>query len=167
MLLLLLVAGHETTVNLIGNGLLALLRHPDQFERLRTDESVERSAVEEFLRYDSAVQFTGRLVKEDVEIGGHHIRKGSGISTIVASANRDPAVFDDPDTLDIGRDPNPHLSFSAGIHYCLGAQLARMEGQIALSSLVRRFPKLKLATEDLVWRPAPILRGVEALPVTF
>jgi cytochrome P450 len=167
MLLLLLVAGHETTVNLIGNGLLALLRHPDQFERLRTDPSVERSAVEEFLRYDSAVQFTGRLAMEDVEIGGHAIRKGSAITTIVASANRDPAVFDDPDTLDIGRDPNPHLSFSAGIHYCLGAQLARMEGQIALSTIVRRFPDLKLATDDLVWRPAPILRGLETLPVTF
>lgn len=167
MLLLLLVAGHETTVNLIGNGLLALLRHPDQFERLRDDPTVERSAVEELLRYDSPVQFTGRLAVADVEIDGHHIKAGSGIQTIVASANRDPAVFNDPDTLDLGRDPCPHLSFSAGIHFCLGAQLARLEGQIALSTIVRRLSKLKLASEDLVWRPAPILRGLETLPVTF
>jgi pimeloyl-[acyl-carrier protein] synthase len=167
MLLLLLVAGHETTVNLIGNGLLALLGHPEQFDRLRTDESIERSAVEELLRYDSPVQFTGRLVLQDVEIGGHLIKKGTGISTILASANRDPEVFADPDTLDLGRDPCPHLSFSAGIHYCLGAQLARLEGQIALSTVVRRFPNMKLATEALEWRPAPILRGLVALPVTF
>jgi cytochrome P450 len=167
MLLLLLVAGHETTVNLIGNGLLALLRNPEQAERLRTDESIERSAVEEFLRYDSPVQFTGRLVMEDFELDGHHIKKGSGLSTIVASANRDPQVFDDPDTLDLGRDPCPHLSFSAGIHYCLGAQLARLEGQIALSTVVRRFPNMKIATDSLEWRPAPILRGLVALPVSF
>jgi pimeloyl-[acyl-carrier protein] synthase len=167
MLLLLLVAGHETTVNLIGNGLLALLRNPEQAERLRTDESIERSAVEEFLRYDSPVQFTGRLVMEDFELSGHQIKKGTGLSTIVASANRDPEVFSDPDVLDLGRDPCPHLSFSAGIHYCLGAQLARLEGQIALSTVVRRFPNMKIATEDLEWRPAPILRGLVALPVTF
>ncbi len=167
MLLLLLVAGHETTVNLIGNGLLALLRNPEQAERLRTDESIERSAVEEFLRYDSPVQFTGRLVMEDFELDGHEIKKGTGLSTIVASANRDPDVFTDPDVLDLGRDPCPHLSFSAGIHYCLGAQLARLEGQIALSTAVRRFPNMQLATEDLKWRPAPILRGLVALPVTF
>jgi cytochrome P450 len=167
MLLLLLVAGHETTVNLIGNGMLALLRNPDQLERLRADEGIERSAVEELLRYDSPVQFTGRIAMQDVEIAGHHIKKGSGISTIVASANRDPEVFDDPDSLDLGRDPCPHLSFSAGIHYCLGAQLARIEGQIALSSVVRRFPKMKLASESLEWRPAPILRGLVALPVVL
>jgi cytochrome P450 len=167
MLLLLLVAGHETTVNLIGNGLLALLRNPEQAERLRTDESIERSAVEELLRYDSPVQFTGRLVMEDFDLGGHQIKKGTGLSTIVASANRDPEVFSDPDVLDLGRDPCPHLSFSAGIHYCLGAQLARLEGQIALSTVVRRFPNMQIATEDLEWRPAPILRGLVALPVTF
>jgi pimeloyl-[acyl-carrier protein] synthase len=167
MLLLLLVAGHETTVNLIGNGTLALLRNPEQADRLRNEPAIERSAVEELLRYDSPVQFTGRLVLEDTEIAGHPIKKGTGISTIVASANRDPEVFDNPDELDLGRDPCPHLSFSAGIHYCLGAQLARLEGQIALSTLVRRFPNMKMATEDLEWRPAPILRGLVALPVTF
>jgi cytochrome P450 len=167
MLLLLLVAGHETTVNLIGNGLLALLRHPDQLERLRTEEGIERQAVEELLRYDSPVQMTGRQAKVDMEIGGKTIKAGTGVSTIVASANRDPEVFDDPDALDLTRDPCKHLSFSAGIHHCLGAQLARLEGQIALSTVVRRFPNIKLATNELRYRPAPILRGLEALPVSF
>ena len=167
MLLLLLVAGHETTVNLIGNGMLALLRNPDQLERLRDDESIERSAIEELLRYDSPVQFTGRLVMQDVEIAGQPIKAGVGISTILAAANRDPEVFTDPDTLDLGRDPCAHLSFSAGIHFCLGAQLARLEGQIALATIVRRFPKIAMATQELEWRPAPILRGLVALPVSF
>ncbi len=167
MLLLLLVAGHETTVNLIGNGLLALLRNPDQLERLRTEEAIGRSAIEELLRYDSPVTMTGRLAKQDVEIGGFKVKKGQSVSTILAAANRDPEQFPDPDRLDLTRDPCNHLSFSAGIHYCLGAQLARLEGQIALSTLVRRFPNMKLASDDLVWRPAPILRGLEALPVTF
>lgn len=167
MLLLLLVAGHETTVNLIGNGLLALLRNPNQLERLRTEEGIERQAVEELLRYDSPVQMTGRMAKVDLEIGGKPIRAGQSVSTIVASANRDPHQFPDPDSLDLTREPCNHLSFSAGIHFCLGAQLARLEGQIALSTAVRRFPNLKLATDDLRYRPAPILRGLEALPVTF
>lgn len=167
MLLLLLVAGHETTVNLIGNGLLALLRHPDQLERLRTEDGIGRQAVEELLRYDSPVQMTGRIAKVDVEVGGVEIKAGQFVSTIVASANRDPEVFTDPDTLDLTRDPCNHLSFSAGIHFCLGAQLARLEGQIALTTIAKRFPNVALATEDLTWRPAPILRGLEALPVTF
>src|SRR5439155_17917608 len=118
MLLLLLVAGHETTVNLIGNGLLALLRNPDQLDRLRNEEGIERSAVEELLRYDSPVQMTGRLVKEDVEIGGQHIKAGQAVSPIVASANRDPEVFGYADRLNLTRDPCNHLSVSAGIHYC-------------------------------------------------
>lgn len=167
MLLLLLVAGHETTVNLIGNGLLALLRNRDQLERLRTEEGIGRQAVEELLRYDSPVQMTGRIAKADVEIGGKQIRAGQGVTTILASANRDPEVFADPDTLDLTREPCNHLSFSAGIHFCLGAQLARLEGQIALATLVRRFPDIELTTDDLRWRPAPILRGLESLPVTF
>jgi hypothetical protein len=106
-------------------------------------------------------------VLEDVEIGGKIIRAGQGLTTLLASANRDPEVFDNPDTLDLTRDPCPHLSFSAGIHFCLGAQLARLEGQIALSTIVRRFPHIALATDALQWRPAPILRGLVALPVTF
>lgn len=167
MLLLLLVAGHETTVNLIGNGLLALLRHPDQLERLRTEDNIERSAVEELLRYDSPVQITGRGVKEDVQIAGQHILAGSGITAILGAANRDPEVFDHPDTLDLGRNPCPHLSFAAGIHFCLGAQLARLEGQIALATFVRRFPQMRLATDSLEWRTAPTLCGLVALPVTW
>jgi len=167
MLLLLLVAGHETTVNLIGNGLLALLRNPEQLERLRNEDGIERHAVEELLRYDSPVQMTGRIAKVDMEIGGKPIRAGQPVSTVVASANRDPEVFDDPDALDLEREPCNHLSFSAGIHFCLGAQLARLEGQIALSTVVRRFPNIRLATNDLRYRPAPILRGLDALPVTF
>jgi cytochrome P450 len=167
MLLLLLVAGHETTVNLIGNGLLALLRHPDQLERLRTEDGIGRQAIEELLRYDSPVQMTGRIAKQDFEIEGKQIRAGQAVSTIIASANRDPEVFANPDTLDLTRDPCNHLSFSAGIHFCLGAQLARLEGQIALRTIVRRFPDIRLASDDLRWRPAPILRGLEALPVIF
>jgi cytochrome P450 len=167
MLLLLLVAGHETTVNLIGNGLLALLRHPEQLELLRADESIERQAIEELLRYDSPVQMTGRIAKRDTEIGGQAIAAGQNVTTVVAAANRDPEEFEDPDVLDLTREHCPHLSFSAGVHFCLGAQLARLEGRIALSTVVRRFPKIRLVVEDLVWRPAPILRGLEALPVTF
>jgi cytochrome P450 len=167
MLLLLLVAGHETTVNLIGNGLLALLCNPDQLERLRTEDGIEKKAVEELLRYDSPVQFTGRVVTQETEIAGKTFQPGMFVTCLLGSANRDPEVFDDPDTLDIGRDPCPHLSFSAGIHYCLGAQLARLEGEVALSTIVRRFPNIALATDDLTWRPAPILRGLEALPVTL
>jgi len=165
MLLLLLVGGHETTVNLIANGLLALLRNPDQLGLLRTEEGIEKRAVEELLRYDSPVQYSGRVAKKDVAIGGKRIRAGEGVRMIVASANRDPEVFADPETLDLRRDPNPHVAFGAGVHFCLGAQLARLEGQIALSTTVRRFPRLRLATEKLRWRPAPVLRGLETLPV--
>lgn len=167
MLLLLLVGGHETTVNLIANGLLALLQHPDQLELLRTQGGIEKRAVEELLRYDAPVQYSGRVAREDFEIGGKTIRAGQGVRMIIASANRDPDAFTNPDRLDLNRDPNPHLAFGAGIHFCLGAPLARLEGQIALSTIVRRFPGLRLATEDLRWRPAPVLRGLEALPLTF
>jgi cytochrome P450 len=167
MLLLLLVGGHETTVNLIGNGLLALLRHPEQLERLRTREGIEKMAIEELLRYDSPVQYSGRVAATDFELGGKRIRAGDGVRMILGAANRDPEVFADPDTLDITRDPCPHLAFGAGIHFCLGAQLARLEAQIALPALVRRFPRLRRASEELRWRPAAVLRGLEALPVTW
>jgi len=167
MLLLLLVGGHETTVNLIANGLLALMRNPDQFELLRMEDGGEKRAVEELLRYDAPVQYSGRVARHDVEIGGKVIRAGQGVRMIVAAANRDPEVFDDPDRLDVKRDPCPHLAFGAGIHFCLGAQLARLEGQIALSTIVRRFPRLRLATAKLRWRPAPVLRGLEALALRF
>jgi len=167
MLLLLLVGGHETTVNLIANGLLALLRNPDQLELLRTDDGIGKRAIEELLRYDSPVQYSGRVARKDLEIGAKTIRAGDGVRMIVAAANRDPEVFAEPDVLDLRREPCPHLAFGSGIHFCLGAQLARLEGQIAISAAVRRFPALRLAGDDLRWRPAPVLRGLEALPVTF
>jgi len=167
MLLLLLVGGHETTVNLIGNGLLALLRHPEQMELLRTQDGTEKRAVEELLRYDSPVQYSGRVAATDFDLGGKRIRAGEGVRMILGAANRDPEVFADPDMLDITRDPCPHLAFGAGIHFCLGAQLARLEAQIALPAVVRRFPELRIATHDLRWRPAAVLRGLEALPVAF
>lgn len=167
MLVLLLVGGHETTVNLIGNGLFALLQNPGELERLRADESIEKTAIEEILRYDSPVQYTGRVAAADLELGGERIRAGDGIRMILGSANHDPEVFDDPARLDLSRDPCPHLAFGFGIHFCLGAQLARIEGRIALTSLIRRYPEIRLADENPQWRPAAVLRGLEALPVTL
>jgi pimeloyl-[acyl-carrier protein] synthase len=163
--ILLLVAGHETTVNLIGNGTLALLRHPEQRERLRSDPGLIRSAVEELLRYDSPVQLTGRTLLEDVELEGRRMRKGNQVIASLAAANRDPARFRDPDELDIGREDNHHLSFSAGIHFCLGAPLARVEGQAAIGAMTRRFATMELATDDVEWRPTVTLRGPARLPV--
>jgi len=165
MCILLLIAGHETTVNLIGNGMLALLRHRDQLERLTTNPSLIRSATEEFLRYDSPVQFLGRTLMEDVEIGGRHIRKGEQLVPVIGAANRDPAQFSEPDILDIGRPDNRHLSFGGGIHFCLGAPLARAEGQITIVELIRHFPNLELATETFERRETVTLRGLRSLPV--
>ncbi len=165
MCTLLLIAGHETTVNLIGNGMLALLRHPEELARLRADLSLTNSAVEELLRFDSPVQMTGRIAMEAVEIGGQTIARGEWILPLIGAANHDPAQFADPERLDITRNPNPHVAFGRGIHFCLGAPLARLEGQIAVSSLVRRFPKLALAGEP-VRRDQITLRGLKSLPVT-
>src|SRR3989441_5842098 len=165
--ILLLIAGHETTVNLIGNGTLALLRHPDQMRRLREDPSLIASAVEELLRYDSPVQRTGRIVYEDVTIGGKTIPKGSLTVGLLGAANRDPAHFPDPDRLDIARGAMHHLAFGWGIHFCLGAPLARLEGQIAIGTLLRRLPRLALASEHLEWRETSTLRGLQRLPVAF
>jgi cytochrome P450 len=167
MCILLLVAGHETTVNLISNGMLALLRNPDQLEWLRDHPSSIRSAVEELLRYDSPVQLTGRIPLEDVEIAGSSIEKGQEVVAIMGAANRDPAQFRDPDRLDLGRTDNRHLSFGAGIHFCLGAPLARVEGQIAIATLVRRARKIELASADLQWRETVTLRGLKTLPVAL
>jgi len=167
MCILLLIAGHETTVNLIGNGMLALLRHRDQLERLVGSPSLIRGAIEEFLRFDSPVQFLGRTLMEDVEIGGRKIRKGEQVVPVIGAANRDPAQFADPDTLDIGRPDNRHLSFGGGIHFCLGAPLARAEGQITIAELVARFPKLELATDDFERRQTVTLRGLRSLPVAI
>jgi cytochrome P450 PksS len=170
MIALLLVAGHETTVNLIGNGLLALLDHPLQMERLRDDPSLMKTAVEEFLRYDSPVQMgTERFTCVDVTLAGVTIPKGELVFALIGSANRDDRQFDRPDELDLARDPNKHLAFGQGVHYCLGAPLARLEAQIALSTLLRRAPDLRMAIprSALRYRSALILRGLESLPLTF
>ena len=165
--ILLLVAGHETTVNLIGNGMLALLRHPDQLEKLRDDPSLASSAIEELLRYDPPVQLTGRTALEDMEIGGATIRKGQQMVLLLASANRDPDQFPDPDRIDIARKDNRHMAFGFGVHSCLGAPLARIEGEIAISSLLRRFRGLALRTEAPEYKENIVLRGLQSLPVSF
>ncbi|HEV2125485.1 MAG TPA: cytochrome P450, partial [Chloroflexota bacterium] len=165
MCFLLLAAGHETTVNLIGNGLLALLQHPDQLERLRRDPTLIVSAVEELLRFDSPVQLTGRVALQDVEVRGRQIKKGQQLSLVLGAANRDPEQFADPDRLDIGRHPNRHLSFGMGIHFCLGAPLARAEGQIALGACLQRLPGLRLASDRVEWREMIAFRGLKTLLV--
>jgi len=165
--ILLLIAGHETTVNLIGNGTLALLRHPDQLRRLRDNPALIGSAVEELLRFDGPVQRTARIPSEDVIIDGHTIAKGEMVMPFIGAADRDPAQFRDPDRLDIGRSDNRHIAFGWGIHFCLGAPLARIEGQIAINALVQRLPKLALATERPEFRESLTLRGLKSLPVEF
>jgi cytochrome P450 len=169
MAFLLLVAGHETTVNLIASGTLALLEHPDQAERLRREPSLAKPAVEELLRYTSPVEMaTERYAREDTEIGGRTIPRGELILAVLGSANRDERHFDAPNALDLARDPNRHLAFGrGGVHHCLGAPLARMEGQIALNALLRRFPnaRLEMAPETLRWRRGLFLRGLERLPL--
>jgi len=168
MVFLLLVAGHETTVNLIGSGTLELLKHPDQMEKLRRDPTLIKSAVEELLRYTAPVfMSTERYAREDVTIQGVTIPRGEMTLGVIGSANRDGMVFKNPDTLDIEREPNKHLSFGQGTHYCLGAALARLEAQIAINTLLERMRKLRLkgSPESLRWRRSLILRGLEALPV--
>ena len=165
--ILLLGAGHETTMNLIGNGMLALLRHSDEFARLKVDPSIIPSAIEEFLRYDGSVQMTARTALVDVEIGGKVIPKGTQAIILLGAANRDPEVFPEPDRLDITRKDNKHIVFSYGIHHCLGAPLARVEAQVAFATLLRRMPNLRLATENLEWRDTVTLRGLKSLSVAF
>jgi len=165
--ILLLIAGHETTVNLIGNGTLALLRHRDQLQRLQRDPGLTASAIEELLRFDGPVQRTARIPSEDIVIGGRTIAKGEMVMPFIGAADRDPVQFPDPDRLDIGRADNRHIAFGWGIHFCLGAPLARIEGQIAISTLVRRMPKLELATAQPEYRQSLTLRGLKALPVRF
>jgi cytochrome P450 PksS len=170
MVFLLLVAGHETTVNLIGSGMLALLAHPDQTEKLRRNPPLIKTAVEELLRYTAPVFLsTERYARQEVVIHGVTIPRGGVALGVIGSANRDETVFENPDTLDIERENNRHLSFGQGIHYCLGAALARLEAQIAINTLLDRMPDLRLkgSPESLRWRPSLILRGLDALPVTF
>jgi cytochrome P450 len=167
MCLLLFIAGHETTVNLIGNGLLALLRHPEQLARVQADPALVPNAVEELLRYDSPVQRTARITTEEVDLAGHHIAKGAMVVVALGAANRDPAQFADPDRLDVTRRDVRHVSFGFGIHFCLGAPLARVEGQIALGALLRRAPGLTLDEPTLEWRESSVLRGLKRLRVRF
>ena len=169
-IILLFGAGHETTVNLIGNGLLALHRNPDQLALLKANPSLITNAIEEFLRYDSSVQLTGRTTLEDVEdLGGKRIPKGDTVLCLLGSANRDPAVYPDgPDQLDITRPNVKPLSFGGGIHFCLGAQLARIEAEIAINTLLRRIPGLRLDdAENPEWRPTFVLRGLKRLPASW
>jgi len=168
MLFLLLFAGHETTVNLIGSGMLALIDNPEQLRSLINQPMLAESAVEELLRYTNPVQFgASRIALEDIELGGVTIKKSDVVVAMLSSANRDEAVFPDPDRLDIARTPNRHLGFGLGIHFCLGAPLARMEGRIAFSKLLARFPNLRLALprEKIRWRASPVFRGLESLSI--
>ena len=175
MFVLLQIGGHETTTNLIGNGLLALLQNPDQLQQLRDNPALIETAVEELLRYHSPIQTTGRIAMEDLEICGKQISQGQFISTYIGAANRDPGQFPDPDRLDISREENRHLAFAFGPHFCLGAALARMEGQIAIGTVLRRMRQLRLEPplstetplEDFPWHDNPVFHGLESLPVTF
>ncbi|CAM6002443.1 unnamed protein product [Sphagnum balticum] len=166
-IVLMLVAGHETTVNLIGNGLLALLKHPDQFQLLKDDPTLIDSTVEECLRFDSPVQTVKRLAGADMEFHGNKIRKGDMLVLFLGACNRDPAIFKDPHSFNISRKENKHLAFSSGIHHCLGASLARLEGQIALRTIIEKLPQIKLSGQELVHKRPFNLRGVRELHVTF
>jgi len=170
MTVLLLIAGRETTVTLISAAILALLQHPDQLELLRAEPSRIQPAVEELPRYTNPLETaTPRYAREDVVIAGVTVPQGALVLAVVASANRDEGQFEDPDRLDITREKNHHLAFGQGAHFCLGAPLARLEGQIAINTLLRRLPDLRLAVpvQSLRWRTSPLLRGLEALPVQF
>lgn len=170
MVLLLLIAGHETTVNLITSGTLALLQHPAQLAALRERPDGIKAAVEELLRFTSPVETaTERYAAEDLVLHGTRIKRGEMVIAVLASANRDESQFARPDELDLAREPNRHLAFGHGIHFCLGAPLARMEGQIAINLLLKRLPELRLAVpaQELRWRATPVVRGLEALPLRF
>lgn len=162
-----MVGGQETTTNLIGNGLLTLLRHPDQLEQLRADSSLIPSAVEELLRYESPSQHTARLAPEDTELGGKMIRQRQAVIAVMGAANRDPERFPDPDRLDLARQDNRHVAFAWASHFCFGAPLARIEGQIAFETVLRRMPALSLEPGPVVWRENLGLRGLTALHVRF
>ena len=162
-----MVGGQETTTNLIGNGLLTLLNHPDDLARLRDDPSLMVSAVEELLRYESPSQHTARLAPHDMVLGGKEIRKRQAVMAVMAAGNRDPAQFPDPDRLDLMRPNNRHLAFGWAAHFCFGAPLARIEGQVAFSTLLRRLRNVALEPQPLVWRQNLGLRGLTALPVIF
>lgn len=163
----LITAGFETTMNLIGTGLLTLLRHPYQLARLRSDPSLTASAVEELLRYETPFQRNWRVAAQDVELGGKRIRRGQLVAQMLGAANRDPEVFPDPDRFDISRNSGSHIAFGYGIHFCIGAPLARIEADIAFRTLLRRFPKLRLMQEIADWRGEIVFRGLNSLMVEF
>ena len=165
--LILLGAGHETTTNLIGNGLLALARHPAERARLAASPALMPSAVEELLRFDSPVQATSRMLREEMVIEGQSIAAGEEAVLLLGAANRDPAAFPEPDRLDVARRDNRHLAFGFGIHFCPGAGLARLEGELAVGTLLRHAPRFELTTDKLVRRPGMLFRGLESLPVRF
>jgi cytochrome P450 PksS len=170
MLFAILFAGHDTTVNLLGNGLLALLQHPDQFEKLKANPNLMDSAIEELLRYTNPVQQVAqRYTLEDMEISGEIVPKYTAIYLGVAAGNRDETVFENPDQFDITRTPNKHLSFGFGVHYCLGAPLARLEAKIAFNILFSRYPNIRLnaPVDQLKWKGAPFLRGLVSLPIVL
>jgi cytochrome P450 len=164
---LLLIAGHETTRNLIGNGMLTLLRHPAQMEQLRQDRTLVRTAIEEFLRFDGPLQATSRVALEDVEFHGEKIEAGQSLVTLMGCANRDQRQFPDPDRFDPARKTNPHLDFGAGAHACLGIHLARLEAQIAFPALLDRYASIELRESDPQFNPALTLRGLKRLNVVL
>ena len=164
---LFLFGGHETTTNLIGNGIRVLLNHPEQLQRLRDDPGMIKSAVEEILRFDGPSKMEVRTLADPVEMGGKTLPAGDMVHLVQHAANRDPGVFDHPDRFDIARDPNNHIGFGFGLHFCLGASVARLEGTIALEALVRRLPNLQLGPEPEVWVPTMLSRGLEHLPVSL
>jgi cytochrome P450 len=165
MCTLFVIGGHEPLASLIANGVLALLRRPAELVRFREDRSVDATAIEELLRFDSPIQFAARVATVDVEVGGRTVRRGQPVLTLLGAANRDPAVLEDPDRLDLERRPNPHLAFGAGVHLCLGAPLTRVAGAVALRALVERFPRLELATDRVEWRRSLVPRAPASLPV--
>jgi hypothetical protein len=166
-LILTMVGGYETTSHLIGSGLLTLLRHPDQYRRLADDGGLMPTAVEELLRFESPIQHTARLATADTELGGQHIRKGQPVLAMLGAANRDPAHFVSPDKVNVGRADNRHLAFGWAGHFCFGAAMARLEGAIALTTLLRRLRGVELVSEHVSWRPNPAFRGPATLPVRF
>jgi cytochrome P450 len=164
---ILLSTGHETTTHLIGNGLLAFLQYPDQKQKIYERPALLSAAIDEILRYDNPVQITYRSALEDAEINGKAIHAGDLVNTIIGSANRDPNRFIDPDRFDITRSEGRHLGFGLGVHFCIGAPLVRLEAEVAFETILRRFPNLRLATDELQWQEHPIFRGLKSLPVAF
>ena len=165
--MLFLFGGHETTTNLLGSAIVALLKHPDQLERLHAQPALIDSAVEEFLRYDGPSNSIARVVAQDHEIAGKTLRAGERVFAMINAANRDPRQFTDPHRLDLGRAPNRHLTFGFGIHFCLGAPLARMEAKVCLGQLAARFPGMRSGSQPPEWIDALIMRGPKRLPLVL